>query len=464
MWLKYPSQFPWLPSASLSALPRNPKVSVMRPLRTLVVGVALLGLAGSSVAAQEFEEAEREVEELRGEFTDAVSSLEELGAAIDRAERELIAAQGRLRAANEALAGLEAEIEQAEAAVIAAERRHDEAVAEVALAEAEVADALDRVQEADDRLHRRAIEVFKFGAGHQQQTFVTGVVGSADWHEVAVTTSAIGRIVGNDKELILAAEAAREEALEAEEAAVRARAHAVDLEAEAQAEAAELQVLVEEQREAVEAVEAEQRRREAILRSFEEDQELMAELAARLEGEIATARANAERIRQEEEARRAEEAAAREAAAEAGEDPPDLPSDLSWASKLPGAGQQWAPAINEAATRHGLDPRLFAALVWSESGFNPNAVSHAGAIGLAQLMPGTAAMLGVDPWNPEQNLDGGSRYLKLRIDQFGSIELGLAAYNAGATRVQEAGPGIPNIAETQFYVFIVMQRYNQLAS
>ena len=429
----------------------------MRPLRTLVVGVALLGLAGSSVAAQELEEAEREVEELRDEFTDAVSSLEELGAAIDRAERELIAAQGRLRAANEALAGLEAEIEEAQAAVAAAEARYKEAVAEVETAEVEVAEALDRLQEADDRLHRRAIEVYKYGAGHQQQAFVTGVVGSADWHEVAVTTSAIERIVGNDKELILAAEAAREEALEAEEAAVQARAHAADLEAEAQAEAAELQVLVEEQREAVEAVEAEQRRREAILRSFEEDQELMAELAARLEGEIATARANAERIRQEE-------AAAREAAAEAGEDPPDLPSDLSWASKLPGAGPQWAPAINEAATRHGLDPRLFAALVWSESGFNPNAVSHAGAIGLAQLMPGTAAMLGVDPWNPEQNLDGGSRYLKMRIDQFGSIELGLAAYNAGATRVQEAGPGIPNIAETQFYVFIVMQRYNELAS
>ena len=429
----------------------------MRPLRTLVVGVALLGLAGSSVAAQELEEAEREVEELRDEFTDAVSSLEELGAAIDRAERELIAAQGRLRAANEALAGLEAEIEEAQAAVAAAEARYKEAVAEVETAEVEVAEALDRLQEADDRLHRRAIEVYKYGAGHQQQALVTGVVGSADWHEVAVTTSAIERIVGNDKELVLAAEAAREEALAAEEAAVQARAHAADLEAEAQAEAAELQVLVEEQREAVEAVEAEQRRREAILRSFEEDQELMAELAARLEGEIATARANAERIRQEE-------AAAREAAAEAGEDPPDLPSDLSWASKLPGAGPQWAPAINEAATRHGLDPRLFAALVWSESGFNPNAVSHAGAIGLAQLMPGTAAMLGVDPWNPEQNLDGGSRYLKMRIDQFGSIELGLAAYNAGATRVQEAGPGIPNIAETQFYVFIVMQRYNQLAS
>ncbi len=429
----------------------------MRPLRTLVVGVALLGLAGSSVAAQELEEAEREVEELRDEFTDAVSSLEELGAAIDRAERELIAAQGRLRAANEALAGLEAEIEEAQAAVAAAEARYKEAVAEVETAEVEVAEALDRLQEADDRLHRRAIEVYKYGAGHQQQALVTGVVGSADWHEVAVTTSAIERIVGNDKELILAAEAAREEALEAEEAAVQARAHAADLEAEAQAEAAELQVLVEEQREAVEAVEAEQRRREAILRSFEEDQELMAELAARLEGEIATARANAERIRQEE-------AAAREAAAEAGEDPPDLPSDLSWASKLPGAGPQWAPAINEAALRYGLDPRLFAALVWSESGFNPNAVSHAGAIGLAQLMPGTAAMLGVDPWNPEQNLDGGSRYLKMRIDQFGSIELGLAAYNAGATRVQEAGPGIPNIAETQFYVFIVMQRYNELAS
>ncbi len=419
----------------------------MRRVRTVVAGVAVVALAGSAVWAQELDEAEREVEQLQEEFSDAVSSLEELGAAIDRAERELIAAQRRLREANQALAGLEDEIEAAEAAVVAAERDHREAIAALEQAEAEVAAARERLREADARLHRRAIDVYKYGAGAQQQSFVTGVVGAADWHEVAVTTSALSRVVGNDRELLDIALAMRQEALAAEEQAALARHEAADAEERARAEQAELQVLVDEQRDAVAAVERETQRRAAILRAFEEDQALMAELASRLESEIAQARANAERLRQ-------------------AADDPDVafPTDLAWASRLPAAGHPWAETISDIAISHGVDPRLMAALVWSESHFNPSAVSSAGAIGLAQLMPGTAGWLGVDPWDPHQNLDGGTRYLRMRIDQFGSVELGLAAYNAGATRVQEAGPGIPNIAETQFYVYIVMKRYNELAA
>ena len=437
----------------------------VRRIRTLVVGVAVLGLAGSAVsAAQEpeaVEEAESEVEELRDEFSDTIRSLDELGAAIDRAERHLVAAQRRLGAATAALAGLEEEIAEAERAVERTERDHELAVAAVEQAEAEVEAAYERREEADGRLHRRAIEVYKYGAGLPQQTLVTGVVGASDWHEVAVTTRSVARIVGNDRELLDIAESVRAEALLAEEQADLARREAAESEAKAVAEAEELQVLVEEQRDAVAEVEREQARREAILRSFEEDEELMAELASRLESEIAQARTTAQRLREEAAAQDEEDGGD-----EGGGDQPgaDFPNDLAWASKLPAAGQPWAEAISDAAIANGVDPRLMAALVWSESGFNPNAVSHAGAIGLAQLMPGTAAELGVDPWDPHQNLDGGARYLAMRIQQFGSVELGLAAYNAGATRVAEAGPGIPNIAETQFYVYIVMQRYNQLAS
>ena len=133
----------------------------------------------------------------------------------------------------------------------------------------------------------------------------------------------------------------------------------------------------------------------------------------------------------------------------------------AWASGLPPAGRAWAPSIERAALRAGVDPALLASLVWAESGFDPGVVSHAGAIGLGQLMPGTAAGLGVDPWNPEQNLDGAARYLAEQLDRFGSPELALAAYNAGPGRVAAAG-GIPRIAETQAYVPRVMDHYRHL--
>ncbi|HSJ74357.1 MAG TPA: lytic transglycosylase domain-containing protein [Miltoncostaeaceae bacterium] len=132
-----------------------------------------------------------------------------------------------------------------------------------------------------------------------------------------------------------------------------------------------------------------------------------------------------------------------------------------WAAGLPERGAAWAPAITAAAERHGLDPRLLAALVWAESGFDPGVESHAGALGLAQLMPGTAAGLGVDPHDPAQNLEGGARYLRAQLDRFGSVELALAAYNAGPGRVVEAG-GIPRIAETQAYVPRVLGYYDRL--
>lgn len=132
-----------------------------------------------------------------------------------------------------------------------------------------------------------------------------------------------------------------------------------------------------------------------------------------------------------------------------------------WAARLPEAGRQWAGAIEEAATRNGVDPALLGALVWTESGFQADAVSHAGARGLAQLMPATAAGLGVDPDDPAQNLDGGARFLKAMLDQFGAVELGLAAYNAGPGRVAQAG-GIPAIPETQAYVPKVLGHYAHL--
>jgi soluble lytic murein transglycosylase-like protein len=131
------------------------------------------------------------------------------------------------------------------------------------------------------------------------------------------------------------------------------------------------------------------------------------------------------------------------------------------AAKLPAAAQRWVPAIEQAAASVGLDPALLAALVRHESNFDQGVVSHAGAIGLAQLMPGTARGLGVDPHDPIENLTGGARYLRAQLDRFGSVELALAAYNAGPNRVVAAG-GVPQIAETQAYVRRVTSTWEQL--
>lgn len=112
-------------------------------------------------------------------------------------------------------------------------------------------------------------------------------------------------------------------------------------------------------------------------------------------------------------------------------------------------------AAVEAAKRNGVDPDLFLRLVRQESGFQPHVQSSAGAYGPAQLMPATAAGLGVDYRDPMQNLDGGARYLRQQLDTFGSPELALAAYNAGPGAVKKYG-GIPPYKETQKYVRAIL--------
>jgi hypothetical protein len=117
----------------------------------------------------------------------------------------------------------------------------------------------------------------------------------------------------------------------------------------------------------------------------------------------------------------------------------------------------------QQANRYDIPPRMALNLVQQESGFNQGAVSPKGALGMAQLMPGTAKELGVDPSDPYQNIEGGMRYLRQQYDRFGDWSLAAAAYNAGPGAVQKYG-GIPPFEETQNYVPIVMEGVEETLS
>lgn len=108
------------------------------------------------------------------------------------------------------------------------------------------------------------------------------------------------------------------------------------------------------------------------------------------------------------------------------------------------------------ACEEGVSVRLLDALIVQESRYNPSARSHAGAMGLTQLMPGTARMLGVNqPFDPEQNMRGGAQYLREQLDRFGSVRLALGAYNAGPGRIEQYN-GLPPFRETRNYVRTIL--------
>jgi len=124
---------------------------------------------------------------------------------------------------------------------------------------------------------------------------------------------------------------------------------------------------------------------------------------------------------------------------------------------------RWAPFIEKAARKYNQDPALIAAVIEQESGGDATAGSHAGAIGLMQLMPRTAGGLGVDPYDPAQNIDGGTRYLTIQLKRFGNLEQALAAYNAGPANVLNGN--YLYISETQNYVRnvpVLMNKYQRL--
>ncbi|HSQ95188.1 MAG TPA: lytic transglycosylase domain-containing protein [Croceibacterium sp.] len=138
-------------------------------------------------------------------------------------------------------------------------------------------------------------------------------------------------------------------------------------------------------------------------------------------------------------------------------------SEANTATSIQAVPQAYAATVQELSARYDLSPALIEAVVWQESRWHAAARSTAGALGLSQLMPGTAQSLGVNPDDPLANLEGGARYLRYLLDHFdGDIEKALAAYNAGPGRVDQAG-GVPRIRETQTYVAAVMGRLSDHA-
>ncbi len=124
-----------------------------------------------------------------------------------------------------------------------------------------------------------------------------------------------------------------------------------------------------------------------------------------------------------------------------------------WFNGLQGhIGQQrYQSVADKVAEQHGINRYLFRALIMQESRWNPQAISPKGAIGLGQLMPSTASLLGVDPYDPHQNLEGSARYFAQQLQTFKDVKLALCAYNAGPGKVRELGR-CPLFPETQHYV------------
>jgi soluble lytic murein transglycosylase-like protein len=418
---------------------------VRRKLRTVCAVLTLVAVGAVPALGAPAGPPAGDLDASRADLEAARRGLGELETAVRRTNDEVAALDDRLRVASTELAQVQAQLQAAEEAAALAtaeERAAAEALGAVDDLLTGLATDLDGHR---SRLQDRAVEAYKQGSVLPHDLLVRGVSGANDWHEVTVTLETISRLVHADRQLADGtAQLTRDTAVLRAEAG-EARSLAVSTARAAAAERRRVEELAARHERAVATVGAERERRATVLAALEADAEARAVLVSQLERQVA----------------------ALELAAYSVFVPVMTDLDVhgpapAWAHGLPAGGRPYAAAIEAVAARHGLDGRLLAALVWTESNFRPDAVSHAGALGLAQLMPGTARGLGVDPRDPMQNLEGGARYLRTQLDTFGRVDLALAAYNAGPGRVRQAG-GVPNIVETQLYVVRVLDRYRALA-
>lgn len=409
-------------------------------LTGLVAAAMLLGTVPASAATTptdalgrsqaQLEEAERSLEQLQREVRAVADEVASLDASLDATTTRLAELEAELARARSDHAAALAQVTATREAVVA----RDEALEE----------ALTAWSTGRGRLADRVVHAYKHGGGVTGDVLVRGVVGSRDWHEMTLTLETVSRLAAAERRSIDADALKTRELATLRSAADLARVEALHAERVAATEADRVAALTATTEETATRIATDRDRRGTVLAGLQTDVEAREVLVTELEATVARLELSAQRVF---------------VPVQVDLDPFGPPP--AWADALPGQGPRWAAAIEATAARYGLDGRLFAALVWSESGFSPGAVSHAGALGLAQLMPGTARGLGVDPRDPLQNLDGGARYLRTQLEGFGRVDLALAAYNAGPGRVRGAG-GIPDIVETQLYVARVLERYERL--
>lgn len=411
-------------------------------LASLVVGFALPVVAAHAAPGDVAEQ----LDGTRDELSRAEADLTAIGRRLRELQDRIADADARLAVATGDLARVQADLAVAETALGEALERERAAAAVLSRADAELDERVDRWQETQRSVRRRAAEAYKYGGTTSTRLFLQGFTAPRDIHEVAVGARTLTRLAAAEDALLTRHVDEARAAAEARAKVASARQAAVAEQRVAEAQRRDVAALVEEQQQVVDAIADERAHRRAALAQLEADEDATAALVAQLGEQVR--RLQAELL----------SSFVREAV--------DLPVDgpaPEWAAALPPGGRPWAAAIESAAARVGLDGRLFAALVWTESAFVPTAVSHANAIGLAQLLEGTAAGLGVDPYDPVQNLVGGARYLRIQMARFGRADLALAAYNAGPGRVERAGLAVPDIVETQLYVVRVLDRFERIS-
>lgn len=408
----------------------------------LVGGLAVPGSEARAGPA----DASRELTEAEGDLGRAERELSAIDRRLRDAQDRITDADARLAVATGELDRIEGELVRAEHLLDEARRRERSAAAALVRADESLGELLAVWEASQAAIDRRAADAYKYGGTLPTRVLLRSFSVPRDIHDIAVGARTLSRLAATDEAMVAHHLERAKEAAGARAAVAAARSAAVGEQRILDAQRDQVAELVAEQREVLAAIAVDRAHRETVLARLEADEEATAALVVQL----------GERVRQlRQQLLTAFVTEVTDAAF-------DGPSP-AWAAALPPAGRRWAPAIHGAAGRAGIDGRLLAALVWTESNFIPTAVSRAGALGLCQLLATTAGGLGVDPYDPVQNLLGGARYLRLQLDRFQRVDLALAAYNAGPGRVQRAGGNVPGIVETQLYVVRVLDRWERLA-
>lgn len=385
-------------------------------MRRWAVAAALVALSLSALPA-----VAGPTDDLEG----AEHQLQETRARLDRAREAYEAARRRLAELQGELARVEERLGEARRAASEARRGwHRE--------QQKAERAADRLESRRHELSLHVSDTYRRGLSDAGRVWLSVISSDGSPHDVALAEQATERLLERDRQLI--ADAREEQRLTR-----AAREHARAAAREAEARHAEVEELVERQRSLLAQAREQEEERETVVEDLAADRAAQEELVAALRRQLASVEAVLTTPR------------------EASFDQ----ADPAWTGALPGAGRRWAGEIDAAGARVGVDGRFLAALVWTESYFREDAISPAGAVGLTQLMPATAEMLGVDPHDPLQNLLGGARYLRQQLEAFWDLERGLAAYNMGPGAVSRAG-GVPESIGVQLYVLSVLERWRAL--